>query len=200
MAGRVSGVLLDGCSSSTGGSGCGSGAADALDLTNHTSKLFKYRDVSFCNMKKDVFDPHSYPDDDNVLMYWGIDYLCELIDHYEERKTNKAGQALETLINRLKCEGEFYTFKTVMKQHATYTDSQGTLHFRQPVELMEEMFGPRNRHNQRIFEGKLHGIESLVDVEGSQRLVSMHGDDSIPGSDSPSLSAWDPAWEKISLK
>ena len=98
-----------------------------------------------------VFDPASYPEDH--LNVWGLNHLEVLLGHYGERKHTADGPA-DPLVNADAARGEFLMFKRLVSEHLG-EDKDGHFHTYRAEELFVKIFSGPNRHNRRIFPGRL---------------------------------------------
>ena len=101
-----------------------------------------------------VFEPASYPTDENQLVEWGNQYLA-LLQHYGMPKENDENVEYEAIIDLTACMGEFLPFKRLVfnnrgeSRHDNAT-KQEKWHFYTPPELMKKVFGGNRLANQTI--------------------------------------------------
>ncbi|XP_035679469.1 uncharacterized protein LOC118417829 [Branchiostoma floridae] len=102
-----------------------------------------------------VFEPASYPADNQALAYWGRAELETLLDHYADQK-RRDGNVFEGYVDRHVCVGQFGAFKLqvgVRFRGEHRVDDAGVRYFHKyrPTELLEKMFGGDNVENQEIY-------------------------------------------------
>ena len=102
-----------------------------------------------------IFEPASYPCDENQLVEWGNQHLTTLLQHYGMSKKNDENVEYEAIIDPTACMGEFLPFKRLVfnnlgESRHNNTTKQDKWHFYTPPELMKKVFGGNMLTNQTI--------------------------------------------------
>jgi hypothetical protein len=106
-----------------------------------------------------IFEPASYPEDEESLFPWGLSQLDTLLEFYGTVKVDENGNGLSAapLVTSDECKGEFFTFKREVMQNKgeDRLNSKGNRqwHFFTPPELLEKIFGGSKKINQTLFKG-----------------------------------------------